>query len=38
MKRLRVTPLNIASALVLAALLWQVLDRAVAMGTSGWLM
>jgi len=38
MKRLRVTPLNIASALVLAALLWQVMDRAVGMGTIGWFL
>ena len=36
MRRLRVTPLNITSALVLAALLWQVMDNAVAMATIGW--
>ncbi|HWK99634.1 MAG TPA: hypothetical protein VNQ55_06795 [Parapedobacter sp.] len=38
MKRLRVTPLNIASALVLAALLWQVMDHALGMGTIGWFL
>lgn len=36
MKRLRVTPLNIASALVLAGLLWQIVDNTVGMGTIGW--
>ncbi|WP_262249324.1 hypothetical protein [Parapedobacter soli] len=36
MKRLRVTPLNIASALVLAGLLWQIVDNAAGMGTIGW--
>jgi len=36
MKRLRVTPLNIASALVLAGLLWQVMDNAIGVGTIGW--
>ena len=38
MKRLRVTPLNIVSALVLAGLLWQVMDNAVGMGTIGWFL
>ncbi|MFB2119504.1 hypothetical protein [Parapedobacter sp. 2B3] len=32
----RVTPLNIASALALAGLLWQVMDNTVGMGTIGW--
>ncbi|MEC3878418.1 hypothetical protein [Parapedobacter sp. 10938] len=36
MKRLRITPLNIASALVLAGLLWQVMNDAVGIGTIGW--
>ena len=36
MKRLRVTPLNIASALVLAGLLWQIIGNAAGMGTIGW--
>src|SRR5690606_18265973 len=38
MKRLRVTPLNIASALVLAGLLWQVMDNAIGMGRIGWFL
>ena len=35
---MRVTPLNIASALVLAGLLWQVMDNTVEMGTIGWFL
>ena len=38
MKRLRVTPLNIASALVLAGLLWQVVGNAIEMGMIGWFL
>lgn len=38
MKRLRVTPLNIVSALVLAALLWQVMDNDLGMGAIGWFL
>lgn len=36
MKRLRVTPLNIASALILAGVLWQIMDSAAGAGTIGW--
>ncbi len=36
MKRLRVTPLNIASALILAGLLWQIMDNTIGMGAIGW--
>lgn len=35
---MRVTPLNIASALVLAGLLWQVMDNAIGMGRIGWFL
>ncbi|MGV3764267.1 hypothetical protein [Parapedobacter sp.] len=38
MKRLRITPLNIASALVLAGLLWQVMDNAIGVVTIGWFL
>ena len=37
MKWLRVTPLNIASALLLARLLWQIIDGDIGMGTIGWI-
>ena len=36
MKKPRVTPLNIASALVLATLLWLVMNNSGGMGTIGW--
>ncbi len=36
MKRLRITPLNIASALVLAGLVWQAMDHAADIRTIGW--
>lgn len=36
MRRLRVTPLNIASALLLAGLLWRVVDDQIGWGTIGW--
>lgn len=35
---MRITPLNIASALVLAGLLWQVMDNAIGMGRIGWFL
>lgn len=38
MKRLRITPLNIASALLLAGLFWQILDNGVGIGTIGWFL
>ena len=38
MKRLRITPLNIASALVLAGLLWQIMGNAIEMGMIGWFL
>lgn len=38
MKPLRVTPLNIASALLLTWLLWQVLADEVGAGTIGWFL
>jgi len=38
MKKLRVTPLNIATAALLAALLWQVIDDAAEMATIGWFL
>lgn len=38
MKRLRITPLNIASALVLAGLLWQIMGNAIEMGMVGWFL
>ena len=37
MKRLRVTPLNIASALLLAGLLWQIIGSQIGMATIGWI-
>ncbi|GEM_PF-143569 len=36
MRRLRVTPLNIASALLLAGLLWQLMSDQIGMGGIGW--
>ena len=36
MRRLRVTPLNIASALLLAGLLWRVVDDQIGWSTIGW--
>lgn len=38
MKRLRITPLNIASALVLAGLLWQIMGNAIETGMVGWFL
>lgn len=36
MKQLRVTPLNIASALLLTWLLWQFITDKIAISTFGW--
>ena len=38
MKQLRITPLNIASAGLLAALLWQVMDGDAGLATIGWIL
>ena len=38
MKQLRITPLNIASAGLLAALLWQVMDGDAGLATIGWFL
>lgn len=37
MKRLRITPLNIASALLMTWLLWQFITDTVGIGTIGWI-
>lgn len=37
MKKLRITPLNIASALLMTWLLAQVITSAIAIGTIGWI-
>ena len=38
MKQVRITPLNIASALLLTWLLWQILDDEVGIGAIGWFL
>jgi hypothetical protein len=37
MKKLRITPLNIASALLMTWLLWQVIASKVGISTVGWI-
>ncbi len=38
MKQLRITPLNIASALLLTWLLWQIIIDEAGIGTIGWFL
>lgn len=38
MKALRITPLNIASALLAAGLIWRMLDSKLSLGTIGWFL
>ncbi|SFB93527.1 hypothetical protein SAMN05421747_102201 [Parapedobacter composti] len=38
MKQLRITPLNIASALLVTWMLWQIMDEAIGMGIIGWFL
>ncbi len=38
MKRLRITPLNIASACLLTWVLWQLIDDNMGMGTVAWFL
>ncbi len=37
MKKLRITPLNITSALLLTWLLWQIIIDRISVGTIGWI-
>ena len=38
MKQVRITPLNIASELLLTWMLWQILDDEVGIGDIGWFL
>ncbi|MBK1438787.1 hypothetical protein JHJ32_02205 [Parapedobacter sp. ISTM3] len=38
MRQLRITPLNIASALLMTWLLWQIVAEGIGMGTAGWFL
>lgn len=38
MKQLRITPLNIVSALLVTWMLWQIMDEAIGMGIIGWFL
>ncbi|SEK31337.1 hypothetical protein [Parapedobacter koreensis] len=38
MRSLRITPLNIASALLMTWLLWQLVAGEIGMGTIGWFL
>ncbi len=38
MRALRITPLNIASAILAAGLAWRALEDKISMGTIGWFL
>ncbi|WP_257666164.1 hypothetical protein [Parapedobacter tibetensis] len=38
MKKVRITPLNIASALLLTWLLWQIIDDKIGISGIGWFL